>query len=151
MLSTILRRLHLIGHVLRWRHRWDSYDADYLPPGLGPVFTSARQAVALIPDGATVISTGMAAHHRPSTLYWALRDRHAESGHPMGLTWCAVGAVGSRGRLPGSLEECAAPGLVTTLIAGHLETVRALLQAADRGEIEVHTMPQGEMAFLIEG
>jgi propionate CoA-transferase len=137
--------------LARWRLHWNSYDLEYVPGGLGTNFMNARDAVGLIPDGATVISTGMAANQRPSILYRAVSDRFAETGHPRELTWCAVGAVGSRGRSPGSLEECSAPGLVTAFIAGHLETVTAFLAAGERGKMQLHTLPQGEMAFLIEG
>lgn len=150
-LSMTPRQAYLLPHVARWVVSLVAADLDHVPPGLGPRFISARRAAALVPDGVVVISSGMAAHGRVSLLYQAIRDRYAAQHHPRDLTWVAVGAVGSRGWLQGTLEECAAPGLVTTFISGHVETVKALLTGADRGEREVHTLPQGEMAFLIEG
>ncbi len=145
------RQAYLIPHAARWLVGLVTADLDHVPPGLGPRFVSARRAAELVPDGAVVISSGMAAHGRVSLLYKAIRDRYAARRHPRDLTWIAVGAVGSRGMLPGSLEECAAPGLITTFVSGHVETVKALLAGADRGEREVHTLPQGELAFLVEG
>ena len=140
----------LLAHVAKWRVTWAKYDLDELPAGLGPSFVTARQAAELIDDGATVLCCGMAAHHRPSILYWAIRDRYRSTAHPRGLTWCGVGALGGRGRIPGTLEELGIPGLVTTAILGHLETVKSFLELADAGHLQLHTLPQGQFAFLIE-
>ncbi len=143
-------KVRLLAHVAKWRLTWARYDLDYLPAGFGPKFVSARRAAALIDDGATVVCCGIAAHHRPSILYWALRDRYRETAHPRGLTWCGVGALGGRGRVPGTLEELGIPGLVTTAILGHLETVKSFLALAEAGRLQLHTLPQGQFAFLIE-
>jgi propionate CoA-transferase len=143
--------VRLLAQVARWRLTWDKYDSDYLPEGLGPKFVTARRAAELIGDGRVVLSCGMAAHHRASILYWAIRDRFQMSGHPRNLTWCGVGALGGRGRVPGTLEELGIPGLVTTAVLGHLETVKSFLALADAHELEMHTLPQGQLAFLIEG
>jgi propionate CoA-transferase len=146
-----LDEARLLVHVARWRLTWDKYDSEHLPAGLGPKFVSARSAAELIDDGNVVISCGMAAHHRASILYWAIRDRFQRSGHPRDLTWCGVGALGGRGRVPGTLEELGIPGLVSTAILGHLETVKSFLTLAESHDLELHTLPQGELAFLIEG
>ncbi len=143
--------LRLLAQVARWRLTWDKYDSDHLPEGLGLKFVTARRAAELIGDGSVVLSCGMAAHHRASILYWAIRDRYRMSGHPRNLTWCGVGALGGRGRVPGTLEELGIPGLVTTAILGHLETVKSFLALAAAHELELHTLPQGQLAFLIEG
>lgn len=149
-----LHEARLLGHIAKWRLTWDHYDLDEPPPrvpgGLPPVFMTARAAAALIPDGATCVSTGIAAHHRASLLFWAIRDRYRDQAHPRGLTWCAVGAQGGRGKIPGTAEELAVPGLITRLIVGHTETFRAQMRLADAGQLEVHALPQGEFAFLIE-
>ena len=145
-----LHEAQLLAHIAKWRLGWDKYDPDELPPGLGPLFVSPRRAAELIPDGAVCLSAGLAGHHRPSILYWAIRDRYRAEHHPAGLTWCAVGGQGGRSKIPGTLEELGVEGLVTTLITGHLESLHSFQKLADRGVLEVHTLPQGQFAFLIE-
>lgn len=142
--------VRLAAQVLAWRATWNRYDLDQRPDGLPEVFVSARAAAALIPDGATVMSCGMAAHHRASLMFWAIRDRFEATGSPHDLTWCAVGGAGGRGLIPGTLEELGRPGLVTKALLGHVETVRSFLRLADAGELELHTIPQGQFALLLE-
>lgn len=145
-----LHEAHLLAHIAKWRLGWDRYDPDELPDGLGPLFVSSRRAAELIPDGAVCVSAGLAGHHRPSLIYWAMRDRFRATGHPAGLTWCAVGGQGGPSKIPGTLEELGVEGLVTTLITGHLESLHSFLKLADRGVLEAHTLPQGQFGFLIE-
>ncbi|MBI5070770.1 MAG: hypothetical protein HZB56_21315 [Deltaproteobacteria bacterium] len=142
----------LLAHVIHWRLTWAKHDIDHRAPGLprGGRFVTAREAVRLIPDGACVASTGMGGNMRPSILYWAVREEFERAGHPRGLTWVAVGGLGGRGRVPGTLEEVGRDGLVTRLVSGHLETVKSFLALADAGRCELHTMPQGVVAEAIE-
>ena len=107
---------------------------------------SARAAVTKIPDGACGISCGIGGNARCSILFWALRERYEHTGSPHGLTWISVGGQGGRGRVPGTVEELGIDGLVTRYIAGHTETARTMLQLAQEGRVELHTLPQGEMA-----
>lgn len=151
-----LHEARLLAHIARWRLTWERYDLDEAPPTptdgrpLAAAFMTAREAAALIPDGAVCACAGMAGHHRPSVLFWAIRDRYRAERHPAGLTWCAVSAQGGRGKIPGTTEELGEPGLVTTFITGHPESFRSFGRLADAGALEVHALPQGEMAFLIE-
>jgi propionate CoA-transferase len=147
----LLTKVRLLGHIARWLLTWRRRDTAYRPAGLElPKFMSAREAVALIPDGATVVGSGMAASQRATVLYWAIQERWRREGHPAGLTWVSVGAQGGRGRVPGTMEELGAPGLITRYIMGHLETQKAFLKLGDAGLVELHTMPQGELCFLLE-
>ena len=147
-----LRKLKLLAHIARWRLTWNQYDLDVAPPsGLGTKFITARRAASMILDGSTVIACGMAGHHRASIFYWALRDNFRRTGHPRDLTICSVGAIGGRGQIPGTIEELGLEGLVKMAIMGHLETVKSFLRLASAGKMELHTLPQGEFAFLIEG
>jgi len=111
---------------------------------------SARDAVALIKDGSSVLSCGLASNARCSIFYWAVRERFENNCQPAGLTWISVGAQGGRGRVPGTVEELALPGLVTRYISGHVETAKELLKLADQGQLEIHLLPQGEMTLAIE-
>ena len=146
-----LRKTRLLLHVLRWRLTWDRRDTNYVPSEpLSPKFMSARAAVDLIPDGACGVSCGIAGNARCSILFWALRERFEQSGSPRGLTWISVAGQGGRGRVPGTVEELGIDGLVTRYIAGHTETAKSMLRLAEAGRLELHTLPQGEMAHALE-
>jgi len=144
-------KARLLGHFVKWRLTWARHDLDHRPAGLkNPKFLSARHAVALLPDDTVCFSSGMAGNGRCSIFFWAIRDRFLRTGHPKGLTWITVGAQGGRGKAPGTLEEICLPGLLRRHIGGHLETKKALLRLTDAGHCELHTMPQGQQAFLLE-
>jgi len=145
-------KIRLAAHTLFWRLGWGRHDIEERVRGLpsNPRFMTAREAMRLVPDGATVISTGMAGNMRCAILYWAVREVFEQTGHPRGLTWIAVGGVGGRGMLPGTLEEVGRDGLLARHVSGHLETVKSVLALAERGRCELHTMPQGVLARLVE-
>lgn len=137
----------LLRTVLTWRRR----DLDARPPGLANAkFRSAREAIARVPDGAVVMTSGMGANLRPAILYFAFGDAFAVTGHPRGLTWISAGAAGGRGRVPGTVEELARPGQCVRYISGHLETARALLRAGAAGAVELHALPQGQLCLALE-
>ena len=141
----------LLAHILRWRLTWARRDTAYLPAEkLSGKFRSARAAADMISDGACVISCGIAGNARCSILFWAVRERFEQTGFPQALSWISVGGQGGRGRAPGSVEEVGLDGLVTCYISGHTETAKSLLSLADAGRLELHTLPQGEMAHVIE-
>jgi propionate CoA-transferase len=147
----LLDKATLLAHILRWRLTWDRRDTAYLPvEKLSGKFKSARAAADMIPDGACVISCGIAGNARCSILFWAVRERFEQTGLPQALTWISVGGQGGRGRVPGSVEEVGLGGLVTCYISGHTETAKSMLGLADAGRLELHTLPQGEMAHVIE-
>ncbi len=139
------------AHVGLWALSYRKYDADFVPKKVSEKFKSARDLVASIPSGAVIGSAFLGAHGRPSLFYLALRDHYAETKQPQNLTWINNGAPGGRGVLPGSIDELSEPGLLKCVISGHMETMRTLRKQADAGHFELHTMPQGEFAFLIEG
>jgi propionate CoA-transferase len=147
----LLERLRLLLHIIRWRLTWSKKDLDFRPKTpVSAKFITAREAAQLIPDGATVFSNGLAGNARCSVFYWALRDLFQKTGHPRDLTWVNVGAQGGRGKVPGTLEEIGLPGLMRLYMAGHLETCKAQLQLAEKGQLELHTLPQGVMSLLLE-
>ena len=148
----VLTKLQLLSIIIRWRLTWNRKMLDYLPEGLdNPLFMSAMDAVKLIPDSAITFSCGMAGNARPSVWFWAIERLFRETGHPQNLTHIIVGAQGGRGKAPGTVEELGKhKGLVTRFIAGHHETIRSMLHLSEQGAIELHTMPQGIEAFLIE-
>ncbi|MEU0539975.1 CoA-transferase [Nocardia sp. NPDC005978] len=137
--------------LVRWLPTWKRYDRDHRPEGMAPVFVSARRAAAMIEDGAVVAGAGLGAHGRASTLYFAIRDQFAETGHPAGLTWIHCGGGGGRGKLPGTLDDLTAPGLLAQVITGHTQTMPGLRDRAAAGDLEMHVFPQGVLSRLIEG
>ena len=148
---SLLDKAAMLAHMVRWRLTWDRRDTSYLPQERLPdKFKSARAAVDMVPDGACVISSGFAGNARCSIFFWALRERFLQTGIPKGLTWISIGGQGGRGRVPGSVEEVGVDGLVSCYIAGHTETAKSMLQLANAGRLELHTLPQGEMTHILE-
>ncbi len=147
----ILTKAELLFHIARWRLTWNRHDSNYKPDGLkNPKFVSAAEAVKLIQDHDCVFSSGMAANARCSIFFWALKEQFLATGHPLGLTWITVGAQGSRGRTPGTMEEIGMEGIIKRWIGGHLETFKAQLRLGQEGKLEIHRLPQGVETFLLE-
>jgi len=146
-----LHKLQMLAQVIKWRMTWDKKDLDYRVRGIdNPKFMSPREAAKHIPDNCVLFTSGMAGNTRPSVIYWAIRDRFLTEQHPRGITHVTVGAQGSRGRVPGTMEEIALDGLCERYIGGHLETAKAQLKLADQGKLKLHTMAQGIQCFLLE-
>lgn len=142
-------RATTLARMARWGLTLLRHDARRGGPVSGsPKFVSARDAVARIPDRAVVGVSGLGAQQRASAVFWALREIFQETGHPRGLTLLNVGGHGSRGLLPGSLDELAQPGLCTRLVTSHFETFRAFLDLAARRRCELQCLPLGVMAEL---
>lgn len=146
----LLTELAIKAHIVKWRLTWNRRDLDHPSPAPeNPRFCTARQAAARIPDGAVLATSGLGGNQRSSLMYWAIRDRYEATRHPAGLTVVCVGGQGGRGKVPGTLEELALPGLATRLFTGHAETLKAELALADRGELELQILPQGTIALLL--
>jgi len=142
----------LLSHILKWRFTWNRKNLDYKAADTNnKKFMSAMEAIKLIPDGATVFSSGLGGNTRCSVWFWATERSFRETGHPRNLTHINIGAQGGRGKVPGTIEEIARhKGCVTRYIAGHLETAKAMLKLADLGQLELHTFPQGIESLLVE-
>ena len=148
-----LTKAKLLIHILRWRTTWSKRNINLEPPKKlknNPKFITARKFAESIPDGSVCFSSGMAGNTRCSIFFWAIREVNAETGHPRDLTWVTVGAQGGRGRVPGTMEEMNAPGLVTHYIGGHVETAKAILKNVDKGLCDIQVLPQGQQTFQLE-
>jgi len=141
----------LLLRMARWAIATARHDTSVatLVPG-NPKFTSAREAVAQIPDGAVVAVSGLGGHQRAAILHWALRERFEATGRPRHLTLVNIGGHGGRGLLAGTLEELAQPGLVTRLFTSHFETFRAFLELAAARRCELQCLPLGVIAELYD-
>ncbi len=147
----VLDEAALLARLARWAiatARHDTRDATLVPGN--PRFTSAREAVSRIPDGAVVAVSGFGGMHRASIVHWALRERFEATGHPRDLTLINVGGHGGRGQLPGTLEELARPGLVTRLFTSHFETLPGFLALAAARRCELQCLPLGVIAELYD-
>jgi propionate CoA-transferase len=137
--------------MLQWRFTWDKRNTKYRYTVKGnPKFMGPRDAIKLIEDGDVVGITGLGANMRPSVMYWALRELFQETGHPRDLTIVAPGGFGGRGKVPGTPEELALPGLMKRFFTGHAETFKGMLRLADAGQLEMHIIPQGTFILLVE-
>ncbi len=141
----------MLPQLARWALAMVRYDTRFPSPVPdNSKFMTPRDAVQLIGDGAVVAASGIAAHQRASILYRALREAFADTRHPRQLTLMNIGGHGSRGMLPGTLDELAQPGLCTRLVSSHFETCRAFLELAAAGTCELQCIPLGVMALLYD-
>ena len=148
----LLTKAALLAHIARWRYGWYRYDTHYPAPAAGcRKFMTPFEAAGLIRDGDSIAVSGLGSSQWVSILYYAICERFAQTGHPAGITAMAIGGVGSRGRVPGSLDELARDGLCTRFFSGHAETFKNVLRLADQGKLELQCLPQGALAFLLEG
>ena len=146
-----LTKAALLAHIARWRFNWYRYDTHYPPPaGCGGKFLSPIDAAGLIRDGDFIAVSGLGSTQWVSVLYHAICERFQKSGHPAGISAMAIGGVGSRGRVPGSLDELARDGLCTRFFSGHAETFKNALRLTDKGKLDLQCLPQGALAFLLE-
>lgn len=146
-----LAKAKLIRHILRWRFNWSKHSLDYRPENADAgKFISARKAAQLINDESCVFSCGIAGNARCSIFYYAIRDRFKKTGHPNDLTWINCGAQGSRGKVPGTVEELGLPGLMKAYITAHIETTKAQLKLGQEGELALYTLPQGVISLLLK-
>lgn len=149
----VLTKARLLIHIARWRAGWYRQNTQFAVtvPG-NPKFMGPRDAVReCIQDGDVIGISGLGGNQRVSMLYWGIRDVFLETGHPRDLTAVAIGGIGGRSRIPGTLEELGKEGLVTRFITGHMETFKSLLRLGDEGKVELQVLPQGLMALMIDG
>ena len=148
----LVNNAKILFDVARWRMSWYFRNTDYsYRLKSNPKFMGPMDAIqSLVRDGDVVGFSGLGGNQHVTILYCALRDSFLNTGHPRDLTVVAIGGMGGRGRIPGTLEELGRPGLMKRFIGGHLETYRSFLKLADQGELDIQVLPQGVLALLID-
>jgi len=107
---------------------------------------TAREAAALIKDGATIGASTQGLSGWAEEIAIAVEERFKQSGHPRGVTLvhsCTCGDYKKRGTTRLGYE-----GLVKRLICGHTLTSPNMIDLIERNKIECYLLPQGVICQL---
>lgn len=116
--------------------------------GLRPRFASADDAVAAIPDGATVALTGSGGGVlEPGSLLAAVERRFLRSRAPRDTTLVHALGLGDRDRL--GTNAFAHEGMVRRVIGGHWTWSPRMMKLAATDLIEAYSLPSGVISLLL--
>ena len=110
-------------------------------------FITAKEAAALIDDGMTVAFGGFGSYSGPDELMQAIADRYKAEGHPRGITVTSGISTGDF-KTDCGLNRLKAPGLIETLISGHVANPPDIGRAVGENRIAAYTLPLGVMVHV---
>ncbi|MCP4645411.1 MAG: acyl CoA:acetate/3-ketoacid CoA transferase [bacterium] len=110
-----------------------------------PQYLTAEEAVALIPDGASVLVNPLPIEK----VFGAFPRVFEETGHPANLTLIWGAGIGPFSDEPRGMNHFAVPGMLKRVVAGHVGLNYRLVKMIATDQLEAYNLPQGTMTQLL--
>ena len=111
------------------------------------IILTAEEAVDLVQDGDTLITSGFVGNSLAEGLNKAIEKRYLETGSPKNITLFYPASQGNRDGTGG--DHYAHEGLIKRVIAGHYNTAPKLGELCLANKCEGYNLPQGALEYII--